>query len=352
MSSRRTPPPPPAPRGRRPRLRRSARLVARTALSARLVAAGAVVVAGAVLGPAGPVTAQTCSAIDRNGTTCNLADQLDPPKPTPGHKVVRSASPPGPKFVWVNLLLACDAAGNAGWTPMTDLSAAILDLSFLAGGPALVEPGVLWVGELVDPVNGGTNSGYISCVGAGQPRPPLPPPLPTADQIWGAALTFEPQVNLDPYVRGLTGLETYMWYEGPTDDNVTITLNGYTVTAAIQAVEFGWDMGGETRNGEQVHHSARAGSPDDPAAEHTYATPGPVMVTHEITWTGTSVLTGPGLPAGGITVDLGQAVLATARDYDVIEVRTPLVRGTDGAGAEPASAGTEANTAEHDHHSR
>ena len=326
MSSRRTPP---VARSPHPPTGRPRRLTA-VVVAAALAAAG-----GVAAGPAAtPSEAQSCSALDRIGTTCNLSDQLDPPRPTPGNKVIRSSAPPGPKFVWLNLLLACDAAGNGGWTPMTDLSAAILDLSFLAGGPAPAEPGVLWVGELVNPATGGTNSGYISCVGAGQPRPPLPPPLPTADQIWGAALTFEPEVNLDPYVRGLTGLETYMWYEGPTGDTVTITLNGYAVTATIQAVTFSWDMGGDTRTGERVHRSVLAGSADDPAASHTYATPGPVVVIHEITWTGTSVLTGPGLPAGGVTVDLGQAVLATARDYDVIEVRTPLVRGGDSVGSE------------------
>ncbi len=319
MSRRRTPSPPWPVTG----------VAVARALVASLVLAGVLAMAG-VTGPVTPAAAQDCSALDRNGTTCNLSDELNPPKPSPGNVVVRSSAPPGPKFVWLNLLLACDAAATGGWTPMTDLSAAILDLSFLAGGPAPAEPGVLWVGELVNPATGGTNSGYISCVGAGQPRPPLPPPLPNADQIWGAALTFTPQVNLDPYVRGLTGLETYMWYEGPTADTVTITLNGYSVTATIQAVEFSWDMGRDTRAGERVHRSGQAGTAEDPAATHTYARPGPVVITHEITWTGTSVLTGPGLPAGGITVDLGQAVLATARDYDVIEVRTPLVRGDDG----------------------
>jgi hypothetical protein len=33
------------------------------------------------------------------------------------------------------------------------------------------------------------------------------------------------------------------------------------------------------------------------------------------------------VPAGGITVDLGTATLVVARDYDVIEVRTPVVGG-------------------------
>ncbi len=309
----------------------------RTVHLARLILAGCALflasivpvgdMVGTMLGSS-PATAQKCSALDRNGTRCNIADELNPKRPKPGGgTVVTTKSPPGPRFVWLNLLLSCDASVARGWTAMNDLGAAILDLSFLSPTATPASPGVLWIGELVDPVSGGTNSGYISCVGTGRGLPPLPPPIPTADEIWGAALTFEPQVNLDPYIRGLTGLETFMWYEGPTADTVTIGLNGYTVTASIQAARFHWDMGGDGRSGNRTYTTSQAGSADHPAASHTYALPGPVVVVHEIIWTGTSVLTGPGLPAGGITVDLGQAVLATARAYDVIEVRTPVVSG-------------------------
>ncbi|MEM8926072.1 MAG: hypothetical protein AAGD35_21410 [Actinomycetota bacterium] len=273
-----------------------------------------------------PAEAQTgsCSGLDRIGTRCVISSALDPVRPTPGTDTIRTSSPPGPRFVWLNLLVPCEAAGSGGWTSLTDLASAIFDVNALAGAGPFTEPGVLWVGELIDPATGGTNTGYVSCVGAGGP-PPLPPPLPTADEIWGAALTYDPEVNLDPYVRGLTGLETFMWYEGPTADTVDLVLNGYTVTATIATVEFGWDMGGEDRDGRTAHISPNAGSPDAPAATHTYAVPEEVTVVHEITWTGSSVITGAGLPAGGVVVDLGTAVVATARDYEVIEVRTPLV---------------------------
>ena len=140
-------------------------------------------------------------------------------------------------------------------------------------------------------------------------------------------LTFEPAVNLDPFVRGLTGLETYMWYEGPTGDTVTITLNGYTVTATIAAVEYRWDMGAPDRAGVTTHVATAPGSATAPAAMHVYAEPAETFIIHEVLWSGSSVVTGPGVPGGGITVDLGEATLSTARDYDVIEVRTPLTGG-------------------------
>lgn len=297
------------------------------ALAFALLTAMAVVATAAFLGPAGAQTSG-CSPIDRSGTECRIDDIVNPARPTPGGgAVMSSASPPGPRFVWLNLLLACEASGGSSWSSQSDLDTAITDLAALAAATPPTEPGVLWIGELIDPASGPTGSGFISCVGDGDARPPLPPPIPTAAQIWGAALTFDPAVNLDPYVRGLTGLETFMWYEGLTADSVVLTLNGYSVSADVSAIEFRWDMGAEDRGGAQEHRTSVPGSADDPAASHTYALPGPVVVIHDIVWTGSSVVTGPGIPAGGISIDLGQAILSTARDYDVIEVRTPVVRG-------------------------
>jgi hypothetical protein len=281
----------------------------------------------AALTTASPAEAQRggCSVLDPAGTRCSIVDGSAPAPPAPGGRGLRSSAPPGPRFVWLNLLVACDGVGGNGWTPMTDLDSAIFDLTFLPDGSDPEEPGVLWIGELIDPATGPTNTGFVSCVAAGSGLPPLPPPPPTAAEIWGAALTFTPQVNLDPYVRGLTGLETYLWYEGPVSDAVSLTLNGYAVAAQIDAVEFRWETGGQSRTGQSLYTSPVPGSAEAPAAVHTYADPARAVVVHEIVWTGTAVLTGPGVPAGGITVDLGEAVLSTARAYDVIEVRTPLV---------------------------
>ncbi len=270
-----------------------------------------------------------CTYIEPSGTRCRIG--TGGPPPADGEHVVRAiASPPAPFFRPLRYPVpTCDADGAGGWTPLTDLASAVFDLtSTLAPDP--VEPGYILLLELNSPAGVGQNTGFLTCVGDGEPEPALPPPLPTAGEIWGEALTYEPAVNLDPFVRGLTGLETYMWYEGATADTVTLTLNGYVVTATIGTVGFAWDMDGPGRDGVAIHRSTVPGSADAPAATHLYAEPEEVTVIHEITWTGTSVVTGPGLPPGGLVVDLGTAVLATARDYQVIEVRTPLVRNGNG----------------------
>ena len=304
-----------------PDRRRAGRLLAALAASVLVVAT--------LGGVASPGAAQTggCSVLDPAGTECTIVDTPPPPAPGPGERSGPHVSAPrGPRFQRLNLLVPCDAASPGGWTPNTDLDAAIFDLATLIAAAPPDEPGVLWIMELVRPGVGPTNTGFITCVAAGDGPPPPPPPLPTAQQIWGEALTVEPGVNLDPYVRGLTGLETYAWYDGgQLSDSVTLTLNGYGVTATIQAVEFRWDMGGPSRTGETRHVTTHPGSADDPAATHVYAQPAPVVVVHETVWIGTATITGPGLPAGGIAVDLGQATLAAARAYEVIEVRTPLV---------------------------
>jgi hypothetical protein len=295
-------------------------------MNRRLTAAAAsiVLIVGILIAGSSPAAAQ-CSRLNPNGTLCDLSSLINPARPQPGQSTISSSSPPGPTFVWADSGEACDAASSSEAVARADLNAAIgAQLTAAAEADLPDEAGDFWIGRLVDPVTGPTNSGFTSCVSAGA-IPSLPPPLPTAEEIWGAALTFVPEVNLDPYIRGLTGLETHMWYEGLTADSATLTLNGYGVTADIEAIEFRWDMDGPSRDDLQAYSSLVAGSSDLPAATHTYAVPGEVEIVHEVVWIGASVLTGPGLPAGGISVDLGAAILATARDYDVIEVRTPLV---------------------------
>ena len=295
--------------------------------------AAALAVTFATISFAGPAGAQGggCSGLDRAGTECKLTDVVNPPRAEPGGKpVLRPKSvPPGPYFEWREWNnTPCDAANSGGWIPTTDVAAAIGDLILLAAAGEPDEPGTIWIGWLTLPSGERLNTGFITCVGVGSGLPARPPQLPTAGEIWGEALTFEPEVHLDPYVRGLTGLETYMWYpEDLVTDTVTITLNGYEVTAQLDAVWFIWDTGGESRTGIQEYDSPVHGSAEDPAVIHTYALPGEVVVYQDTVWTGTSVVTGPGLPVAGVVVDLGEVVLQTARDYDVIEIRTPLVRG-------------------------
>ena len=288
--------------------------------------------AATVAGPL-PATAQEgpCTGIDRSGTRCRLSDGAAP-APAAGEVVVRSSGAAGPTFQVIAGITPCEAAGGAGWTPQEPLSAVFFDIPLFLGAAPFTEPGQLALAELILPSGVATDTGYLSCVGDGDPLPAPPPAPPTTAEIWDEALTFEPEVNLDPFVRGLTGLETFMWYEGPTVDSVVLSLGGYTVNAAIETDAYRWDMDGPDRDGEHVYQSTSPGSADAPAADHTYALSASMTVVHEVDWSGTATLFGPGIPAGGVTFDLGTATVATAREYEVIEVRTPLVRGGEADG--------------------
>ena len=299
----------------------------RTRLTRRLIAAVwmcSLVGLGALVSPAGAQT--QCTTLDPLGTKCSITDLIEQPMPEPGTSIVRSQAPPGPRFVWLNTYIGCEAESADQWSVVTSISQALRSLTSVYSTSDANVPGEVWVGELVDPSSGGTDHGYIGCVEVATAGPAKPPPIPTAEQIWGQALTGVPSVKLDPFVRGLTGMETRMWYEGAVSDSVQLTLDGYWITADIEAVGFSWEMGGPDLAGRSIQQSNHPGSADNPAATHTYASASDVRIIHEVVWVGTAVMGGPGIP-GSVIVDLGEAKLFTARDYEVIQVRTPVVRG-------------------------
>jgi hypothetical protein len=206
-----------------------------------------------------------------------------------------------------------------------DVASAVAEASIPPGEASELEnPGQLYIAQLIDPISGApVGSGFISCVGADEGEPAAPANPPSAADIWRSTDLFTPDVILDPVIRGLTGLETFMWYEGTMGETLEVgPLNGYAVTATIEPARFIWDMG----DGVQIV-STTPGSAAEPAGTHVYTAPGVKPITHTVVWTGSAVITGPGLPGGGVTIDLGSAPLIVARDYDVIEVRTPVVGG-------------------------
>jgi hypothetical protein len=106
-----------------------------------------------------------------------------------------------------------------------------------------------------------------------------------------------PVVARDPYVDGLTGLETYFWYDGdlltPVDHDTdpttpdragwqaTIAHNGITITATLHVTRFTWKVA----PGEHVTATV-PGTPDRPAASHSYRTTGSYDLIASTTWAG------------------------------------------------------------------
>jgi hypothetical protein len=233
------------------------------------------------------------------------------PGQTGGAGTASAGDPNGPapyKYTWVPGGVfggrgpSCDAGfGQPGWLHtlvVTDLSGAIVnqEVRCLALNP----------------------DGSI-------PAPPAPPPVPSIGEIWRAALRQipPPKIGINPRPTGLTGLETWLWYEGPEELQVSTSIGPWTVTGTARVQDVVFEMGeGRTARAD------RAGSESDPAARYVYETKGRYRIVATARWGADFVLTGPGLPPR--PTPMGVAVLRSSEDYPVQEVRGLLVpdRGT------------------------
>ena len=223
-----------------------------------------------------------------------------------GGGTVSAGDPNGPapyKYTWVPGGVfggrgpSCDAGfGQPGWLHtlvVTDLSGAIVNQEVRC--LALNPDGTL-------------------------PAPPALPPVPSIGEIWRAALRQipPPKIGINPRPTGLTGLDTWLWYEGPEELQVTTSIGPWTVTGTARVQDVVFDMGeGRTARAD------RAGSESDPAARYVYETKGRYRIVATARWGADFVLTGPGLPAR--PTPMGVAVLRSSEDYPVQEVRGLLV---------------------------
>jgi hypothetical protein len=209
------------------------------------------------------------------------------------------------------------------WLPATTGGLApvnpICDAGFGAGGV----PYTLVVQDL----SGAIVNMESRCVRVGAAGPELPavPPVPSIGEIWRAALRQipPPKIGINPRPTGLTGLETWLWYEGPAELQVSTSIGPWTVTGTARVQDVVFEMG-EGR-------TARAtgpGSESEPAARYVYETKGQYRIVATARWAADFVLTGPGLPPR--PTPMGVAVLRSSEDYPVQEVRGLLVpdRGT------------------------
>jgi hypothetical protein len=181
-----------------------------------------------------------------------------------------------------------------------------------------------WYGLVVRDLAGTVVSNENRCVplnpDGGLGAPPALPPVPTTGDIWRVALRQidAPRLGVNPSPVGLTGLETWLWYDGPSELEVAAGIGPWTVTGTARLAEVTFDLG----DGETVT-AARAGSEADPAARYVYETKGTYEVVVTARWTADFVLSGPGLPSR--PTPMGSAVLRSTSEYPVQEVRGLLV---------------------------
>lgn len=170
------------------------------------------------------------------------------------------------------------------------------------------------------------------------PDPPVDVPAlnqPSAQAIIREYLPV-PTVTLDPDTHGITGLETWLWYEDDgaqslepvdhDDDPATPPKQGltvsdregpYSISATVWIDHYAWDMGDET-----IVTSAQPGSAEDPAATHVYRTKNQdYTVTCHVVWAGRYSWASP--DGSGTDLDMGSLdVSSEPRPYPVYEVRS------------------------------
>jgi hypothetical protein len=180
-----------------------------------------------------------------------------------------------------------------------------------------------WYALVIRDLSGAVVSNEPRCIPLdpdGTPALPELPPVPTIGDIWAAALRdiTRPALGINPRPTGLTGLETWLWYEGPSELGVSASIGEFTVTGTAYLREVTFDMGA----GEPVTATS-AGSESAPAARYVYESKGTYDVVITATWEADLVLSGPGLPAR--PTPIGSAVLRSSEEYPVQEVRGLLV---------------------------
>jgi hypothetical protein len=212
--------------------------------------------------------------------------------------------PPPYKYTWVPAGLV-----GAGIAPVCD-----------AGFGQLGWPYSLTVQDL----SGAIVSQEVRCVPLNpdgtRPAPPALPPIPSIGEIWRAALRQipPPKIGINPRPTGLTGLDTWLWYEGPAELQVSTSIGPWTVTGTARIQEVVFEMGdGRTAR------ATEAGSEANPATRYVYETKGQYRIVATARWGADFVLTGPGLPSR--PTPMGVAVLRSSEDYPVQEVRGLLV---------------------------
>jgi len=244
-------------------------------------------------------------------------------------------NPPGtgggvnPESFWVGII-APGSSGSSGYIGADDPNGprpyTYTWVPFGAGAFGPTEPQCGGFGAVGTPytliirdLSGAIVNMEAHCIPEGQPVPTIPP-VPTIGEIWRAAMRdiTEPAIGLNPRPTGLTGLETWLWYEGPHELAVSAGIGPWTVTGTARLTEVTFDMG----DGDPVTAST-PGSEAEPAARFVYETKGTYDIEVTVRWTADLVLTGPGITAR--PTPIGSAVLRSTERYPVQEVRGLLV---------------------------
>jgi hypothetical protein len=149
--------------------------------------------------------------------------------------------------------------------------------------------------------------------------PEATPDPPTPEEVLRLIPWPRPVIDVSPAQEGLTGLDTWLWYPGPTSRHVEATLNGFGVTASAELNDHAWATG----DGWSAI-SETAGSRQRPSARHTYNRKGSYSLRLTQTWYPSFVISGGEF--GTMSGPLEPQTFVGTRAYPVAEARAVLTR--------------------------
>lgn len=163
------------------------------------------------------------------------------------------------------------------------------------------------------------------------------------DDVWEEAVEQMTPIDVDvsPTVTGLTGLETWVWYDGQvTVDPFQVAWTdpatgvGWILEARAWVAEHRWDLGDDTTitATATVFGDARgaAGTETDPAGTHTYRTTSAgaghtdgYPFTYDATWVGDYRWWSTAADAWSVWVPMANTFTdTTTLSYEVIQIRS------------------------------
>jgi hypothetical protein len=170
----------------------------------------------------------------------------------------------------------------------------------------------------IDVVTGERTVLSSRCPRPGSGRGPIEPPRD--EEVLRHVPFGEQPVGVNPRVRGLTGMQTWLWYAGSTAPrSVALSLNGFAVTASVRPVAYRFIVTGPER---ATYRSSRPGSESHPAATHVFGRRGLATLAVEVDWRGSYTFVRP----DGVAETVPLSVTTRAeRPYRVVEAQ-PVVR--------------------------
>ncbi len=192
----------------------------------------------------------------------------------------------------------------------------------------VTEYGTIWLVVMTNVETGEVVAERVSCRFRDEPPPPIPPDPPTVGEVISETaplLAAEPAYN--PRVRGLTGLDTWLWCTGGSQvSTAPATLRGWTYVVTAARSHVAWDITGPITDGAEPEvlelPGNGCGSEADPSAVWMPNVLGEYTLTAKGVWTGSVTAT---MNWEGITVTAGPFDIGTVTvesepvPYEIIE---------------------------------